>query len=142
MTISPAFQKTLKGILYTEEEERCTILRAQERINFTGRVDEQKRNGKELNIILVNQQTFKMKKGEIDTYLSKINLMQTVLLPQLKDTDWLNGFKKIRSKCLLPVRNSPHWQKHTHTEKERMINHIPNKQNPKGSRNSYTFLTK
>jgi hypothetical protein len=105
MTISPAFQKTLKGILYTEEEERCTILRAQERINFTGRVDEQKRNGKELNIILVNQQTFKMKKGEIDTYLSKINLMQTVLLPQLKDTDWLNGYKT-ELKNMLPIRNS------------------------------------
>jgi hypothetical protein len=50
-------------------------MRTQERINFTRRMDKQMRIGEESNIInSIKQQTSKMKRREISTYLSIINL--------------------------------------------------------------------
>jgi hypothetical protein len=55
MTNKPALQKTFKGILHT-------AMKVQERINFTRKVDNQKRIKKESN-------TAKIKKNDMNNYI-------------------------------------------------------------------------
>jgi hypothetical protein len=47
MTTQPALPKILKGILNTDEKERQSKMRVQERINFRSSIDKQMRKRKE-----------------------------------------------------------------------------------------------
>jgi hypothetical protein len=61
-----------------------------------------------------------------------------VLILQLKDADWLNGFKnKI---CFLSMRTLPYWEKHTQTERGKMGNNILSNQNLKARVSRYLIL--
>jgi hypothetical protein len=70
------FHEIIKGVLHTEEGERHTSMRAQERINLTRRIDKQiSSNRRKSGIIYsVNQQISKMKKVEVSIYISIIIL--------------------------------------------------------------------
>jgi hypothetical protein len=47
---------------------------------------------------------------------------------------------KTKTQLLLPERNSPHWQRHTQAEGERMENDIPTKRKMKASRSIYSYI--
>ena len=60
-------------------------------------------------------------------------------MPQPKDKDWLNGYKK-RPLYMLSTRNPPQNKGYIQTESEGLEKDIPRKQRPKESGSSHIHI--